>query len=296
MPNMVRVLVDGVDDLLNAGMYDAGAVVQVQSCATETGVFTDLGTVALVSGTNAYTIYDPNGSESTWYRTRYENAGGTVTSAWSDPFQVGGEQAGYLCSLYDVKQRLGIADSVTTNDEELLSLIRAVSAEIERATGCDFTGDRSDGTYTFDIPYTTNTLWVDRGIQTITTLGTATESQPDTAGTYTTATATTYGLRPLLSERDHLGEPARRVVFFDTSGAYFYAGYSTVQIVGRLGWAEVPPEVERIAAGAVVAQWMTKGSEGPRALVGPDGRTTILRDISPADWSTLMSFKTPVVG
>ena len=93
-----------------------------------------------------------------------------------------------------------------------------------------------------------------------------------------------------------MGEPARCVVFFDNGGGYFYSGYSTVQITGRLGWAEVPPEVERIAAGAVVAQWMTKGSEGPRALVGPDGRTTILRDISPADWSTLMSFKVPVIG
>ena len=295
MPNMVRVLVDGVDDLLNAGMYDAGAVVQVQSCATETGVFVDLATAALVSGTNAYSIYDVNGASSTWYRTRYENAGGTVTSAWSDPFQVGGEQAGYLCSLYDVKQRLGIADSVVTHDEELGSLIRAVSAEIERQTGCDFTGDRGDRTYTFDVEEASQTLWVSRGIQSITTLGIATESQPDTGGSFTTATATTYGLRPLESERDHLGEPARRVVFLDT-GTYFYAGYSTVQITGRLGWAEVPPEVERIAAGAVVSQWMTKGSEGPRALVGPDGRTTILRDISPADWSTLMSFRVPVIG
>jgi hypothetical protein len=96
-------------------------------------------------------------------------------------------------------------------------------------------------------------------------------------------------------DRTWLAEPGRRIVFSDQSGTYFSAGYNTVQLTGKLGWAEVPPEVGRIAASAVVSQHMTKGSEGPRAVIGPDGRTTILRDISPADYQTLLGFQVATV-
>jgi hypothetical protein len=289
VPNLVKVYVESADDLLNAGMYDAGAIVRLQSCATEAGVYVNESTAALVSGTQTYTLYDADGASTTWYRTRYENAGGTVTSDWSAVFQVGGETAGYLCSLYDVKQRLGITG--TAYDEELAELIRQVTAEIERLTDCDFTGDRSDGTYVLDVPYTSRTLWVTRGIQSVTTLSLATTDQPDTGGTYTATTE--YRLRPVVAERGWAGAPATRIIFPDSASSWFQRGFGTVQLVGKLGWASVPPEVERIAASAVVAQHMTKGSEGPRAVVGPDGRATILRDISPADYQTLLAFRGP---
>ncbi|HUT76065.1 MAG TPA: hypothetical protein VM285_00150, partial [Polyangia bacterium] len=114
-----------------------------------------------------------------------------------------------------------------------------------------------------------------------------------TGGTYTTATATDYFIRPV--NREWLGEPGNSIVFSNLSGTYFTAGYNTVQLTGKLGWAVVPPEVERIAASAVVAQHLTKGSEGPRAVIGPDGRAVILRDISPADYATLIGFQDPTV-
>lgn len=235
-------------------------------------------TLALVSGTTVYTGYDPAGTSSTYYRTRYESSGATRVSDWSDPFQAGGEEAGELCSLYDVKQRLGIAPANTSSDEQLMELIRATTREIERLTGRDFTGDRSDGVYTFDVAETTDDIVIDRGIQSVTTLELATT----TGGAYTTTT--NYYLRP--KDRAWVGEPYTRIRL--GTGVWAYEGYDTVRVTGRLGWAEVPPEVQRIAATAVVAQWMTKGSEGPRAVVGADGRATILRDISPADWDTLM--------
>jgi hypothetical protein len=241
--------------------------------------------VALVSGTTAYTVYHQTGASSDWYKTRYENAGASIVSDWSAPFQAGGEEAGYLCSLYDVKQRLGIAASNTASDEQLMELIRATTREIERLTGRDFTGDRSDTIYTFDVAETTDSIEVDRGIQSVTTL----ELASTTGGAYTATTA--YYLRP--QDRAWVGEPYTRIRL--GSGVWAYEGYDTVRVTGKLGWAEVPPEVQRIAASAVVAQWMTKGSEGPRAVVGADGRATILRDISPADWDTLMRLSVVLV-
>lgn len=292
MPNLIRAYVEEVDELLNASMYDAGAIIRLQSSATEAGVYGNEATAPLVTGVTAYTLYDADGTSTTWYRTRYENAGGTITSDWSAVFQVGGEEAGYLCSLVDVKQRLGIAEDVDTYDEELAELIRQVTAEIERTTGCDFTGDRSDNTYTFDVWESARELRVARGIQSITTLSLATGDQPQTGGTYTAVTD--FLLRPQPADRDWAGAPATKIVF-PNSGSYFSAGYNTVQLVGKLGWAEVPPEVGRIAATAVVSQHMTKGSDGPRAVVGPDGRTTILRDISPSDYNVLMAFRGPLI-
>ena len=285
MPNLVRIAVDGEDDLLNAGMYDAGAVVRLQSSATKTGVYASVGTAALVSGTGAYTIYHAAGTSTTWYRSRYENAAATITSDWSDPFQVGGEEGGYLCSLYDVKERLGIADSTTTYDEPLLELIRSVTTEIEEVTGRDFTGDRDDQVYTFDIGEMTTLLEVERGIQSVTTL----EVASATGAAYTAVTS--YKLRP--ANREWLGEPYYRIELYD--GNWFYRGYDTVRVTGRLGWAEVPPQVSRIAAGAVVAKHLTKGSDGARAVIGENGQATILRDISPDDQRVLMGLAVPLV-
>ena len=152
MPNLVKVYVENADDLLNAGMYDAGAIIRLQSCATETGVYVNEATAALVSGTKAYTVYDADGTSTTWYRTRYENAGGTITSDWSPVFQVGGEEAGYLCSLEDVKQRLfNTATADATNDEDLAELIRQVSTDILGHTGREFVGTPGDVTRTFDL-------------------------------------------------------------------------------------------------------------------------------------------------
>ena len=86
MPNLVRVLVENPDELLNAGAYGAGAVVRVQTSATQAGTYADVSgtgstpTLALVTLIRAYTGYDPNGTVSSWYRTRYENAGATRLS------------------------------------------------------------------------------------------------------------------------------------------------------------------------------------------------------------------------
>lgn len=76
-------------DLLNAGMYDANAVIRIQWSDSEAGAYTDLTgtgsttTIPIVSGTEKYTGYDGLGGSARWYRSRIENAGGTRVSDWS---------------------------------------------------------------------------------------------------------------------------------------------------------------------------------------------------------------------
>ncbi len=86
------------DDILDAGNYGAGAIIRLQTATTEAGTYANVTgsgstpTKAIVSPTRLYDMWDRNGiANSSWYRVRYENAGGTITSAWSDSFQ--GEDA-----------------------------------------------------------------------------------------------------------------------------------------------------------------------------------------------------------
>lgn len=119
MPVILNIPVENVDQLRNAGMYDTGALVHVQSSATEAGTFADLSgtgstpTISLVAATTAYTGYDPVGTSATWYRTRFENAGATRVSDWSEPFIAGGalpSAVGQYAQIARVKLRKGITD------------------------------------------------------------------------------------------------------------------------------------------------------------------------------------------
>ena len=281
MPVPVQVYVEDPAALLNAGMYDTGAVVRVHWSATETGAYASVGTAALVAGTRSYTVYHAAGTSSTWYRTRYENAGGSILSDWSPVFQVGGEEAGYLCSLADVRQRIvGLGSSDTGPDEDLAEYIRSVSEQILGYTGREFVGSAADETRTFDVSTFTASLYVPGGIRSVTTLGIAGSDQPDTAGTYTTTTS--YYLRPLAHERTE-GWPATRIE--TGSGTYFHPGRSTVQIVGRFGWAEVPPVIARIAGDAVVAMYgaMSSGATGRTMVDAVTGAVRFLRYIPKED-------------
>lgn len=63
--------------------------IQVQSSATETGIFTTVSGVGfpihLVSDQTVYLVDDPQGISTTWYRSRYYGTATGTYSAWSDP-------------------------------------------------------------------------------------------------------------------------------------------------------------------------------------------------------------------
>lgn len=81
----LEIEVTNVDELLATEAYGAGALLRWERAAIEAGPYAEGGTVALVSGTSLYDVWDSAGVETTWYRTRISNAGGTTFSAYSDP-------------------------------------------------------------------------------------------------------------------------------------------------------------------------------------------------------------------
>lgn len=305
MPNPLKVIVENPDEILNAGLYGAGAIIRVQTSATEAGAFADVTgtgstpTIAVVTGVRSYTGYDPNGTSTSWYRTRYENVGATRLSDWTPAFQIGDETAGQLCSLYDVKQELG--ETGTASDELILEKIRQVSAAIEGYVGAWLaprpTAPTSTTTLLFDVERTTRSLLLEGnsrrfGIRTLTSLGIATTSQPETGGTYTAATVADILLRP----RPTADGPAWRLVFTDIPSGpvtQFYRGYNTVQVVGSFGPASVAWDIQGVAIRATTRRVIGKAGGGVAVAVGPEGTEFLLPDMSGADRATLDRLRVP---
>jgi hypothetical protein len=296
MPNSLTLTVEEPDRIRSVGMYDTSALMRLQSSATEAGAFADVTgtgstpTVAVLAGVRSYDGYDPAGTVSTWYRTRFENVGGTRTSDWSPAFQVAPEGSGLICSLWDVKQDLG--ETGTTNDELILEKIRQVGGEIMSKTGRLFTRTPASGTttYLFDVTGWSNTLCVPKGIAAASTLEVATSSQPESGGTYATVTTAEWFLRPTIADRTY-GWPATEIVISDLSASRFYPGYNIVRVTMALGFDTVPYDIQGIAQRAVVGSYLSKGSGvSGVAAVGPSGAMSILRYISPADAETLTRY------
>lgn len=301
MSTILHISVENPDELLNAGAYGSGAIVRVQWSATETGTFADISgtgstpTVPIVAATTAYTAYDPAGTSSTWYRTRYESATAARLSDWSDPFQTGGEEGGSISSLYDIKQRLKIAATDTTDDELLLEFIRRTATGIMGWTGRRFVRDPLSGTRTFlvDVTCSGRVLRIPRGIATATLLEIATTSQPESGGTYTSALAADWFLRPIEEDRD-FGWPATEIVLSDMatgSVTTFTKGYNAVRWTGAMGWSEIPGDIAAISDGAVIRQYLAKGSGVAQALGGDTFSSRLLRWISPEDRATLSWYR-----
>lgn len=295
--NVVRVTVENPDELLNAAAYGAGAIVRLQSGATETGAFANESTAPIVAGTRSYTLYDTDGATSTWYRTRYENAGGTITSDWSAAFQAGSEEAGGLCSLYDVKQALN--ETAATYDEELAELIREVTDDIVGYTGRRLVRSPLAGTTTIvmDVERCGRVLRIPQGIAALSTLEVASESQPESGGTYTTVAATDWMLRPAAHDR-LAGWPATEVVIRDNAtGAVteFIEGYNAARLTCALGWDRVPADLSGIGRRAVVRRFKNRGA----ATVNRGGDPTDIMarwTFSLEEWRKVNWYRNPVAG
>lgn len=295
MPIPLTLSVEEPDVILTTGQYGTGALMRLQWSATEGGAYADVTgtgstpTITVVAGQRSYPASDPNGTVSTWYRTRLENLAGTRLSDWFPSFQPAPEGSGLICSLWDVKQELGRTGTTDTADDELiLEHIRQVTSTILGYTGRQFVRSPASGTTTllFDVHNAGRLLRVPKGIAAATTLEVATSSQPESGGTYTTVTAAEWFLRPVSSERDH-GWPATSIVISDVSGSSFTQGYNTVRLTGALGWATVPADVQGIGIRSAAAATLAKGSVGNAVPIGPNGGVTVLRNISPADRETL---------
>jgi len=285
--NVVKVFVESPDDILNAGHSGAGAVVQLQSSATEAGAYADVGTAAIVTLVRAYTIFDAAGGSTTWYRTRYETSAGAGTSDWSTAFQVGA--VGYA-SLDDVKQRLQRVTD-TTDDELFAEYIDQATDYIRGYIGRDLIDTGTVYTFDgYDATHGGRVLLVPRGVRSLSLVETA----ATTGAAFTTVTATDYLLRPTTHDRSP-GWPATELWLTDNAASLitFPRGYDNVRLTGTFGFSPIPRRVEEVALNLVVRMYASRqaGQSDLLGAGGEGGQPMVSSFMSRRDRETLDSFR-----
>ena len=291
MSNVVKVYVESPAEILNAGHSGAGAVVQLQSSATEGGVYADVGTAAIVDPTRAYTIYDAAGTSSSWYRTRYETSAGAGTSDWSTPFQVG--KVTY-CELEDVKQRLNRTD--VTDDELFAEYIDEATDYIRGYIGRDLIDTGLIYTFDgYDAVRGGRCLLIPRGVRSLSLVETA----ATTGAAFTTVTATDYFLRPTTQERTP-GWPATELWLSDVAGSLstFPRGFANVRLTGTFGFSPIPRRIEEVALNLVVRMYASRqaGQADLGGAGGEGGAPMVSSYLSKRDRETLDGFRSISVG
>lgn len=275
--------------------------IQIERSATGGGSgYSNIGSVTLTTGELDYTYYDVNGDASSWYRWYPSNAANTFPTSpnreYSTEIQPGDPGAGLLCSLGDVKQRIGIKTSDDASDELLTEIIGQVSTDIIGMTGRMFARTPSSGTTTYceDVACTGRELRLPEGIATATALEVATSSQPDTGGTYTVVPTTEWVLRERSSTSGYIGA-ATRIVLLDTSSSVFTMGYNTVRWTGAKGFDPTPSWVRGIAIRASVRYWQSRGSGIIQAQGSDDFAGRLLPGMPKDDrdkltWASVVTF------
>jgi hypothetical protein len=139
----LEIEVTNADELLATEAYGAGALLRWERSSTEAGTYVEGGTEALVAGTTLYDVWDAAGIETTWYRTRISNAGGTTFSAYSSPRSPVTSVTSVAQVRALVSTSMSDADLQGVIDREEAALARQVTALAGDRTQTWFVGDQS---------------------------------------------------------------------------------------------------------------------------------------------------------
>lgn len=286
MANILTLTVDDPDQLLNAGAYGTGAIMRVQSAATETGSYADISgtgstpTVALAAGTLTYAAYDPAGASTTWYRTRYENAGATRLSDWCAPFIVAAAVPGVYASLASLRSLLFGTGAPTAADESLMALaLSAAAAAIRSTCQRDFhppTGTSESRLFALS-SYLPPTIDID---DLVDATG-LTIAFDDGTGTYPTTVTTGYDLLPLNAPTK--GFPYTAISFrtYTVVPAWRLSGPFVKITSARWGWPATPSAVTQ--ANLIQAARLFKRKDSPFGIAGAAVEGNVLRLLAKLD-------------
>jgi hypothetical protein len=265
--NVLKITVDNPAEVLNTGAYGAGAVLRVQSAAAEAGPFTDVSgsgstpTIPIVLGDTVYTGYDPNGTTDAWYRTRYENAGATRASDWSDAFQLGRQT---YADLDDLKEHIEPPDD--SKDNLLLDLLKEATDALDEICERSFLAGPVGEVRLFN-GADRRRLRVRAGIISLTQVRLANA----TGGTLEIFTDYILGPAERLA-----GEPYTWVWLSEVAPApYWYKGIQNVELTGQFGWPQVPALI-KTACLDLARERFRQGPGGSLALA--PGQLAIYRD------------------
>lgn len=271
------------DELLDAtDGYGAGALVQLESSATEGGSYAFVASEAIVAGREAVYFRDASGTSATWYRTWLSKSDGSQPSARSAAFQVG-SVVGYV-TVAEAKAYLGVSD--TEDDGWLPFVVSSVNAEVTRRVGI-LLGPSPDAVRTYDGHAAVRQgrrLWVPGGIRTLAQVRT----RDEWGGTWTTRTLSDFALAP--EPYGLPGRPYARVEVGPDADP-LPSGTLDVELTGTFGWEAVPDDLAGLARMLVARLWGDRNAGSPS-----DAPSTASRFVFKADAEMMEQYRRDWVG
>jgi hypothetical protein len=142
--NVLELTVDNAAELLEVSAFGAGALLRVETSATETGSYAEFATVPLVASTRFYTVFHAAGVSGSWYRSRYSTAAPGAPadySTYSAPFRAPPRDEAYasLSMFRDYVRSSAVTHDADDPDSEIATVALVAAARaIDLACGRSF--------------------------------------------------------------------------------------------------------------------------------------------------------------
>lgn len=269
MSNRLLIEVTDPDGLLATQPLGlgAGAIIRVQTSATQTGTYANLTTIPIVANDHEYVYEHLAGLITDWYRVRFEDAVGSFPKAYAAPFQVNDATSAYAtpAAFRTFIRSSGIdADAYT----ETLALDAAARA-IDRACGRTFrlAGAASARVFTVGLSTATSGVYgqyrqfaadID-DLFDVTGMTVAFDVTGD--GSYTLP-CTTYRVQP--TNAPQKGMPYTSILF--NIGTLPPINGEGVQVTALWGWPAIPSAV--VLANMIQASRFVKRRDSPFGIAG----------------------------
>lgn len=238
---------------LATGAFGAGALIRIERSATSGGTYAEVTTLPIVATTISYTYWDPAGDATSWYRWRVSNAGNTVDSPYSDPFQGSSPASVFPTSYATLAQAMGLFTTApnAARQARLATLLGVATSEIAiELEGRDYFRHPAVGSATWwlSVPRRYGVrgrgdyriLHAHEGIVALDTL----EVSQDAGASFVTVASGDYVLRgsdPDSSEAPASGEPYFHVVLTGLGTIQSVPrGTNVVRGTGAHGWPSIP--------------------------------------------------------
>lgn len=261
---------------LAAGAFGAGALIRIERSPDNIAAYAEVTTLAIVAATQLYTYWDPTGIETSWFRWRISDAGNTVQSPYSDPFQGTSPTNAVLPNSYaQIQSLLKHFETKPSKPDKLARLsdllVLATAQVIEQCGHRDYFRHPTSGTTTWVLDGNgSGVLHVHEGLISVSLL----ELSFDGGLTYVPVTASDYVLRgdgPFNAEPIPANEPYFHVRFTGW-GQYtnFPPTVQSARLTGVRGWPAVPVALVEATAQRARQLGFAEGSYSGSNAGGPD--------------------------
>lgn len=241
MSNRLTIQVPDAADLI-AGL-GAGALIRIQSSATQGGAYANVTTIPIVSTTFVYEYEHLAGLVTDWYKVRFEDSVGSFPKSYSAPFQVNDALTAYASdAAFDTFLRSATIDADAYTRKLALE---AAARAIDRCTGRSFHIASTTATArTFSAGQFASPGWPRYAVDVddfFDATGAIVKFDTTGNGSYT-QTVTTY--RPMPVDAPAKGMPYRSLLFDIGTVPPIYAFEpSGVQVTALWGWNAIPSAV-----------------------------------------------------